>query len=103
MSDLSPIVPGGPGTIGPIHRIGPMPASAEGPIERGIGGVHRGDDSVELSERARLLDQLRQMPAVRLERVEAVRHAIAAGDYETPDKLDRAVDAMLEDFEQFPE
>ncbi len=54
-------------------------------------------DRVELSDHARLLDRLRQMPDVRSELVSAVRQAIADGTYDTPEKLDPAVAQLLGD------
>jgi hypothetical protein len=38
--------------------------------------------------------------ADRAERIAAIRREIAAGTYETPEKLSAALDAMLEKFDQ---
>ena len=57
----------------------------------------RRGDSVELSDHARLLDRIRSMPEVRVDLVERVRQAIADGTYETDEKLDVAVERLLEE------
>jgi negative regulator of flagellin synthesis FlgM len=64
------------------------------PHER--NGRAGGSDRVELSAHARLLDRLLQLPDVRMELVETVRQAIRDGTYETPEKLEAAVDRLLE-------
>ena len=43
------------------------------------------------------MESIRQMPDVRESRVEAVRRQIAAGTYETSDKLGVAVDRLLDE------
>jgi negative regulator of flagellin synthesis FlgM len=97
MTEISPL---GPGSVGPISRVSGLNGLPHGPAEGSTGAAGsepRPDDTVELSDRARLLDRLRQLPSVRLDRVEAVRRAIAEGRYETPEKLDRAIDGLLEE------
>jgi negative regulator of flagellin synthesis FlgM len=54
-------------------------------------------DEVNISEAARLVEQVQQMPEMREDRVEAVRQQIAAGTYETRDKLDAAVSRLLDE------
>jgi negative regulator of flagellin synthesis FlgM len=54
-------------------------------------------DEVDISDAARLVEQTQQMPAIREDRVEAVRRQIAAGTYETADKLDVAVERLLDE------
>ncbi len=80
--------------------------------EHARNGVHRpieevaapapakATDQVELSDRARLLSRLLdQETDIRPGLVERVRFELNAGTYETPDKIDRAVDAIITDFE----
>ena len=38
-----------------------------------------------------------QQPEIRMDKVEKVRQAIAQGTYETPEKIDVAVDRILKD------
>jgi hypothetical protein len=59
--------------------------------------VDRGGDRVELSDRAQLLERLRQMPAVRADLVQKVRRSIDNDTYETPQRINRAIQALLED------
>jgi anti-sigma28 factor (negative regulator of flagellin synthesis) len=54
-------------------------------------------DEVDISEAARLVEQVQQMPEIREDRVEAVRQQIAAGTYETGDKLNTAVERLLDE------
>ena len=48
-------------------------------------------------EAARMAEQVQQMPDIREDRVEAVRQQIAAGTYETSDKLNTAVERLLDE------
>lgn len=64
------------------------------------GTTPRDTDRVELSMVAQtlspFLNQLKQNP-VRQELVDQIRQQIAAGVYDTPEKLDQALDAMIDD------
>lgn len=94
MPDVSSI---GHGSVGPIDRAA-TPASA--PSERhGRNGVAepRSTDRVELSDIARFKDRLRELPDVRVDRVEQIRQAIVDGSYESEAKLDVAIQRLLED------
>lgn len=59
--------------------------------------VVRGEDRVELSDKARYMQRLREVPPVRQELVDRVRAEIAQGTYETPEKFAQALDALLDD------
>ena len=54
-------------------------------------------DEVDISDAARLVEQVRQLPETREDRVEAVRRQIAAGTYETSDKMNVAVERLLDE------
>jgi negative regulator of flagellin synthesis FlgM len=54
-------------------------------------------DEVNISEGARLVEQVQQLPEMREDRVEAVRLQLAAGTYETDDKLNAAVERLLDE------
>ncbi len=54
-------------------------------------------DEVNISDAARMAEQVQQLPDVREDRVEAVRQQIAAGTYETSDKLNAAVERLLDE------
>jgi flagellar biosynthesis anti-sigma factor FlgM len=95
MPDISSI---GHESVGPLDRTAPPHArgdtSAPPRIER---PPERPGDRVELSDHARLLDQLRRMPDVRSERVEEVRQAITDGTYETDVRLEKAISGLIRD------
>lgn len=57
----------------------------------------RPSDRVELSDRARYLAQLQQVPPVRQSLIDEVRAQIEAGTYDTPERLDAALDGLIED------
>lgn len=57
----------------------------------------RAPDSAEISEVAKLKAQLRDVPDVRFEKIERLRAEIEAGTYETPEKIQRVIDRVLEE------
>ena len=85
----------GHGGVGPINRTAGRSAATSSTTPRDIAEP-RGD-RVELSEHARLLDRLRQLPEVRTELLERFRQEIAAGTYLTPEKIDAAIERLLQD------
>ena len=54
-------------------------------------------DAVEISEVGAMLARLRELPHIRTELVERVRAQIDAGTYETPERLDKTVERILEE------
>lgn len=54
-------------------------------------------DEVQLSDSARRLDQLTSTRPVRTELVERVKAEIESGTYETPERIERAVDGLAQD------
>lgn len=54
-------------------------------------------DRVELSNVARQLGELGRDSKVRLDLVEGIREQIRAGTYESPVKLDQAIDTLVEE------
>jgi negative regulator of flagellin synthesis FlgM len=57
-------------------------------------GIH---DEVNISDAARLVEQVKQAPDIRQDRVQSIRAQIASGTYETPGKLDVAVNRLLDE------
>ena len=55
-------------------------------------------DTVEISDAARYLGDIKQLPGIRHEKVQAARDAIAAGRFETPQRLDGTVRALLDEY-----
>ena len=103
MSDISSVVPNGSGSAVPVNRV--FASNATAPTHRAASVVEviasRSEaavgDRVELSNFARYLDRLRQLPEARIDRVTQVRQAIAEGSYETPDKIEAVLDRLAED------
>lgn len=87
--------------ISPIGRFNPAALNRAGKQELrptvGHAGQSRGRDQVEFSRTAQLLSRMAELPDVRQELVNRVRSEIEAGTYETPEKVDAAVDNLVED------
>jgi len=58
-------------------------------------GVRPSGDRIEISELGQFLSKLSELPDVRVEKVAKVRASILRGDYETPDKLDQAIEKLV--------
>ena len=54
-------------------------------------------DRAEISDCARFMAKLREVPPIRAERVEELRAMIASGTFETPERIAGAVDKLLEE------
>jgi negative regulator of flagellin synthesis FlgM len=54
-------------------------------------------DHVEISPLGQMLDGISRLPEIRHEKVEEIRRQIAAGVYETPEKLELALDRLLDE------
>lgn len=80
----------GPQSIGAPHGAR-TPQAAARPESVGI------HDEVQFSDAARLVEQVQDLPEIRQDRVDAVRQQIAAGTYETSDKLNVALDRLLDE------
>ncbi len=88
MSDISPIAQPGAATLGQVR-------AAERPAASADMATRRQRDKVELSVTAQMLSKIADLPDVRTDLVNQVRRQIAAGTYETPEKLNSAIDALL--------
>jgi negative regulator of flagellin synthesis FlgM len=94
MSDIAAIVGPGTGRIeAPVEVVTrPAPASSSGRTERP-------SDRVELSDRARLLHKLANLPPVRQDLIDRVKREIKEGTYDTPGRLDAAIDSLADDLD----
>jgi negative regulator of flagellin synthesis FlgM len=54
-------------------------------------------DRVDISEAGRIADRMAEIPDIRADRVQEIRTAIANGTYETDEKLDVAVQRLLDE------
>ena len=86
---------------GPAHLHGPQAVSAPHTTRaaRPSSQVEspRIQDEVNISDAARLVEQVKQAPDIRQDRVQAIRAQIASGTYETAGKLDMAVSRLLDE------
>ena len=86
---------------GPTHVHGPQAIAA--PHAARLGGAQQPvqagavTDTVDISETGRLLEMTAQLPDIRADRVEQLRTQIAQGSYETADKLDMALERLLDE------
>lgn len=96
MSDFA-INSAGSGPVGPVNRTTPAP-HLNGTAHHGRAAQEPpAIDRVELSDFARHLDRLRQLPEVRLERIARAREAIEAGAYDSERVLDETIDRLADD------
>ena len=77
------------------HGINPPHMTQRGQATRSTSSP-RGADRVEISPAAEAAVQAAESGDIRTELVNQLRAQIAAGTYETPDKLDGAVDRLLD-------
>jgi negative regulator of flagellin synthesis FlgM len=89
--------------IDKIHGVHPLGApngvDPVQPIQTGaaLSGPTGISDIVELSAAAQLVAKVQQLPEIRTELVERVKTEIAAGTYETPERLDIAVSRLMDE------
>lgn len=101
MSDFS-IQPAGHGPVNAVRNLPSLSHASPNGIHRtarfDTTAPHAADpgDRVELSDFARLLAKMRDMPDVRDDHVQRVRSAIDRGNYDTPERVDQAIDRMLQ-------
>ena len=80
----------GPQSIGPPHssRVSkPAPPDHSASIQ----------DELEISDAGRMVDRVRDVPEIRQKRVDQIRAEIAAGTYETDEKLQIAIGRLLDE------
>ncbi|MHC4398227.1 MAG: flagellar biosynthesis anti-sigma factor FlgM [Planctomycetota bacterium] len=86
---------------GPAHLHGAQPINPPhtSRVSRPVAPDHSGpiQDELEISDAAQLVDQIRELPEVRQERINQIRAQIADGTYETDEKLQIALGRMLDE------
>lgn len=92
MSEIAPL------NASEVSRTGAINASfaRDHEVPTPASDVRRGADHVEFSEVATYLSKLRQLP-IREDLISRVRDEIARGVYDTPEKLDAAIDELISD------
>ncbi len=87
---ISPI-----GSNSPITRL--QGSTAVGTTQRSQDVGTDDTDTVEISDSARYLSEIKNLPDTREDKVQAARDAIASGGYETPDRINGTVDRLWAD------
>ena len=90
MSDIAPISRAGAATLqhhSTVQRVAQQTETS----------TYRPADSVEFSDAARFLAKIAELPDIRTDLVDRVKSEIAAGTYETEDKIDATINALSED------
>ena len=86
---------------GPAHLHGPQPISSPHTPRGGQApqsvGFQAGGDEVQISDTARLVEMAGQLPDIRQDRVSQIRQQIAAGTYETDEKINLALERLLDE------
>jgi negative regulator of flagellin synthesis FlgM len=54
-------------------------------------------DQVQISDQANFLEKLSKVPGIRQERIDEIQRQIDAGEYETPERIEMAVQKLLEE------
>ena len=85
---ISPI-----GSNPPITRLQGSTATEllQGPRDAGTAAA----DTVEISDSARYLGEIKKLPDIRAEKVQQARDQIAAGQFETPARINGTVERLL--------
>ena len=86
---------------GPYHVHGPQPLNAphriKAPQAQPSPAEPRGIDQLDISPQADFISRVRELPDIRADRVAQIREQIQAGVYETPEKLDIALERLLDE------
>lgn len=85
---------GGVGRTAPLSGARPA-AGVESPTS---ADALAPQDEVQISSEARKLDELSRTQAIRQERIAQIQQEIAAGTYDTPEKMDAALDRFLDKY-----
>ncbi len=88
IENVNPI--GMAGAVNPIES-----AAATGPKQ--LQGIRSVTDTVEISEVAHLAAKVQDIPDVRQDLVAAAKAEIAGGTFETPQRIEIAIDRLMED------
>ncbi len=85
----------GPGGVSGPGRLEPQ--NAPSPGADATGDAAKSADRVEISEHAKLLEQLSQIPSIRTEKIDELRKLIESGQYETPERIEVAIRKLMEE------
>ena len=97
MSEISII---GNAVVGNVQGNAPAPTTSVEVIAPAVDNTTADSaDCVEFSQQAQLLEKLQHLPSVRQERIDAIKNAIADNSYLTVEKLDLAINRMIDDLD----
>ena len=86
---------------GPVHIHGPQPVSPphHSKASQGASSTRSSQepDQLDISDTGQAISKAREVDAVRQERITEIRAAIADDTYETSEKLDIAVERLLDE------
>ncbi len=85
----------GPSGISGPNRIEPQKISAARAEKTELSAAV--GDRAEISETAQLLSRLAEVPDIRMEKVEELRQIISTGRYESLEKIEKAVERLMEE------
>jgi len=79
--------------------VAPRPVESVNQVSASNGptGAANVSDVVEISLAAKLAAKVHELPPVRTELVQRVKAEIEAGTYETPERIEAALDALMDD------
>ena len=79
--------------------VGPQPIDAATPAAQGATKVPppQVSDVVEISEVAKLAAKIDEVPEIRADLVQRIKDEIAAGTYETPERIEITVERLMEE------
>lgn len=96
MSELSPLSNNSVNRTGRVG-LGSSSRKDSGESSVRVPGRDRGEDRVEFSSTVQHIVELKNGGPVRMELVNRIRAEIEQGSYETPEKLEAAIDELLSD------
>ena len=82
-------------TVAPVEVVAPEVTTST--VDGCNAEVLATTDRVEFSQQSQLLEKIHQLPDVRQDKIDAVKDAISNNSYLTNDKLDIAVDRMIDE------
>jgi len=85
----------GPGGISGPNRIDLHRVNPHRPAE--VDASKQARDRAEISEEARLLAKLAEVPDIRIDKINELRELIASGRYETAERIQKTVERILDE------
>lgn len=87
----------GPSYVHGAHALGGPHRAARTVADQPAAGGRAIADEIQISDAGQFLSEVKQAPDIRADRVAEIQAQIASGAYETGDKLDLAVERLLDE------